>query len=338
MGEFQNQVPMNPRSDIDSLAFLGPNLRNVNAAQDTVQGQLAQLYNQNNPVLQMARQRGLEQASKQGMLNSSLAGQASELAFLNQATDIATKDAGTYFDQGKTNQDFENRFLSELQGLGISTTQAGVQGDIDKDKLREEYRLRGEILGQEYGLKAQELAQQFGYDIHKEGAKQATALHAQYMQAVAEINKADMKLADKTAQIESLRESMISALANSAHSFTLSPDEYLSYIQDTYDTVGESANNVFGTDVTEGISNGGADDKGTYWNIPSNFPGLGDGGDQWYTKPDGTSERINRDELNPDTKYREGDPLPAGFTWGVDPATGLFGIIPPKTTPKPVGY
>lgn len=78
--------------------------------QQTVQGQLTQIMNPNNPIIMQARTAGLEQANQSGLLDSSMAIGAAQNAAYSAAIPIAEQDAGTYNTDAATNAAAANAF------------------------------------------------------------------------------------------------------------------------------------------------------------------------------------------------------------------------------------
>lgn len=75
----------------------------VDPATQTVNGQVNSILAQDNPLIQKARSDAAATANSRGLLNSSMAVQAGESAVIDNALKIATPDAATYADAGKTN-------------------------------------------------------------------------------------------------------------------------------------------------------------------------------------------------------------------------------------------
>ena len=106
----------NPTVSTINSAATAPVSRSVNQATDTAQGQLNTLLDSNNPLMQRAYYQGVDYANGRGLLNSSVGAEVSQAAMMDAAIPIATSDAATYYDQGKTNQGFTNQFnLSDRQ-------------------------------------------------------------------------------------------------------------------------------------------------------------------------------------------------------------------------------
>lgn len=80
------------------------------AANQTMRGQLADYMSQDNPLLQMARARAIDQMNARGLSNSSMAIGAAEAAAYDSALPIVQNDANTYANAAKTNADTSNQF------------------------------------------------------------------------------------------------------------------------------------------------------------------------------------------------------------------------------------
>lgn len=102
------------------------------APDQTVRGQLDSVLAQNSPILQRARQQGLEAANARGLVNSSMGVQAGEAALLDQALRIATPDAGTFAAAGQFNTRELNQAGSENMAATNTAGQfnAGAQNDV----------------------------------------------------------------------------------------------------------------------------------------------------------------------------------------------------------------
>jgi hypothetical protein len=88
--------------------------------QMTVQGQLKTLLDPNSTLMAQARTQGIQDAARQGLLNSSLAGTAGENALIRQALNIATPDAETFNRTGLANTQAANQ-------IGLANAQNSLQ-------------------------------------------------------------------------------------------------------------------------------------------------------------------------------------------------------------------
>jgi len=85
----------------------------------TVQGQMTNLMQNDNPLMQRAQTRASQAANKRGLLNSSMGVQAGQEAALSAALPIAQADAQAYQTQGLANQNAMNTFGTASQAQGF---------------------------------------------------------------------------------------------------------------------------------------------------------------------------------------------------------------------------
>lgn len=71
--------------------------------EQTVQGQIKTIIDENSPLMKQAETRGLQQANKRGLINSSMAVQAGQAALYDVAAPIAQADATTQANAGEFN-------------------------------------------------------------------------------------------------------------------------------------------------------------------------------------------------------------------------------------------
>jgi hypothetical protein len=124
-------------------ASIGPQLQQVQANQ-TVQGQLADILKTGNPLLEGAKTRAAQAANARGLQNSSMAVQSGEEAIVNTAMPIAQQDAAVYQKQALVNQDISNQFLSIDKGAAydLEKAYAAFQQNnylFDKDAALKKY-------------------------------------------------------------------------------------------------------------------------------------------------------------------------------------------------------
>lgn len=139
--EQQRQTPVTDENVYNTTTSYDPERVQINEGQDTVQGRIQSVIDQNSPLIQGARTRAAQTSSRRGLLNSSMAVQSGEKAVFDSALPIAQQDAATYYDARTRNADAGNRALEyganaenqmSLQAAGIigqSRLQA-EQGDI----------------------------------------------------------------------------------------------------------------------------------------------------------------------------------------------------------------
>ena len=104
-----------------------PEKMEFDPTKQTVQGRVDDLLKQDSPYLQDARTRTAQVANTRGLINSSIAAGAGELAAIQAATPIAAQDAGFANTVASRNQDAANAALSQ-----------GAQGEqaIEQQTLR----------------------------------------------------------------------------------------------------------------------------------------------------------------------------------------------------------
>lgn len=156
-----SQTATQPASTVPTAPVVAaPVLSTVDADKETVQGQLRTLLDQNNPILQQARNRAQVQAASRGLQNSTLAAQAGEEAVISAAAPIAAADASTYSQRALANQQAQNTF-----GLGQQQFEQNrqLQADASVQRMAEQAlagdinsRLQLEQAGYNFQLSAQE--------------------------------------------------------------------------------------------------------------------------------------------------------------------------------------
>lgn len=156
--------PIEPVTPIAPISFnpttptaqpMAPAQINVTPDQ-TVQGQVKSIIDQNSPLMQQAETRSLQNMNTRGLINSSMAVGAGQAAVLDAAMPIASQDASTYAKNASDNAAFTNQFAMANNAQGY---------DITKNKLQQE--------------------QKFGYDtalttMQNDSAKELANITAQY--------------------------------------------------------------------------------------------------------------------------------------------------------------
>lgn len=121
----------------------------------TVQGQLTKVLDTGGPLMQRAETRAKQSMLDRGLLNSSIAIGAGQSALYDAATPIATSDANTFADAGKTNAQL---------GTQVSVANAGYANDAGRFNAGAANDLSGMIFktGADYGLQAKQQTFQTG--------------------------------------------------------------------------------------------------------------------------------------------------------------------------------
>jgi len=94
--------------------------------EETVAYQLDQILQANNPIIQRARTAGLQFANQRGLLNSSIAAQASQQAAIDAALPIAQQDARTFAEAAGQVTDIEGRSALQDAALGTEISRFNV--------------------------------------------------------------------------------------------------------------------------------------------------------------------------------------------------------------------
>lgn len=161
------QTTTTPTIDPPAPAQYTPVTQNV-STQSTVQGQLNNILNSNNPLMRSAKAQALDHMNQRGLLNSSLAATAGYKAMIDSALPIAQQDAQAYERQAMANQNFENQaaltntnwnnkllensYVTNLDFWKQANLQAqGQQNTLDR--MGYDAQLRKDLLTTEYGLK-----------------------------------------------------------------------------------------------------------------------------------------------------------------------------------------
>lgn len=166
----------------------------------TVQGQMAQITKQNNPLQQLATTSALQGVAKNGLLNSSMAIGAAQNAVLQSALPIATADANTYAASGQFNADAQNtgaQFNANSQNaasqFNIGTGQKAREFDITTANQNRQFNVSTKEGMREFNVNKNEAARQF--DVTSgEAARQfdAAELNKLNMNQLSEDNKVKM--------------------------------------------------------------------------------------------------------------------------------------------------
>lgn len=162
--------------------------------EDTVESRIQGIINKNSGLMQLANTRGLQQANRRGVLNSSMAGEAAQKAVLDAAFPIASQDATGSLRVKELNQAAGNTALqfgagernkaAYLRQQGDQAIElAQTQGNIDM--MRDGYaaQLQGylEELKQENSIESLRLASELEKDVmafgHELTLAQNTQLH-----------------------------------------------------------------------------------------------------------------------------------------------------------------
>ncbi|MFC0268582.1 hypothetical protein [Kushneria aurantia] len=128
--------------------------------EQTSAGQLEDILKSDSALMKQARTQGEQRANSRGLLNSSLAGQASQAAMISAAAPFARQDAQTHFQNSQANADRQQQeFMSRLgyqQQRGLNDQQYQNQRGLNEQnfqqtlgRMREQFQFDSDLAQQE---------------------------------------------------------------------------------------------------------------------------------------------------------------------------------------------
>lgn len=265
--------------------------------EQTVKGQLDQLYKEGSPFMDIARERAMRQAQAQGGQNSAMAAGFGEMAALDTAFKVAFEDAKTYAQSAQFNAMMSNQYslaeqrfnhnalLSDQnykQAVGLQTQR--IAGQLEAIRMDFEGRagLMDKELGQWFAKAAKQMEytlQQMAYgaqlDITKLGVAhgydlQKMAVGYSYNKALNGMNAVSNFMTNGFAQIMA-----------AAQNGNWTPEQFNKAMKEMMGFLGSGANRV-----------------GSIWGIAASGSQSPTGGSNWYdwsnysgTTPDYVSGR-----------------------------------------------
>ena len=142
--------------------------------QETVQGQLKSIIDENSPLMQSAKGEALAQSNSRGLINSSLAVQAGQKAVIDTAAPIAAQDASTYAASGlsaqNANQELNQTKYNALLGtvtkaqelsnaMQLATQQGKINSDLQAQQDAATYKLQTTLKQMGIDVDLQNIAQ-----------------------------------------------------------------------------------------------------------------------------------------------------------------------------------
>lgn len=188
-----------------------PTTRQV-AGDELVENRVANLQNEDNPLMRRAAAMAREEANRRGLLNSSISVGAAQGAVLDRATDIAGRDAQTYTNVLDRNLEFENRGgeLGSIQDFERAAFDANAQNRaaevgadqrFDLQRLNDEYGLRNEQLSLQASLERESEMFDQGDALQRSYITDMSNLSTNYMNGWFRIQESDMTPEEKTAAL-----------------------------------------------------------------------------------------------------------------------------------------
>lgn len=125
-------VPAVGTSAAANTVSADPAMRSVDAAKETVSGQLDKLLASDSPYIKQAEAGAMQTANQRGLINSSMAAGAGRAAAIGAALPVAQADASAYSGVSKDNQTATNAALS--QGADASNKAAMFNADAQNQQ------------------------------------------------------------------------------------------------------------------------------------------------------------------------------------------------------------
>lgn len=168
-----------------------PTTTQVDPATETVEQRIANLVNPENPINQRIATAIKERANARGLLNSSMAEQATQAAIIDNAQGIANADAQTYTQTRFRNQDALNEFSRAAQAHGFNMETLGQNFANDFAKMDKQFSIWKDQLG---ATRANDLQDKYMNGV---GAAQN-----QFAQMFSNIQNSNMDEGQKTAALQ----------------------------------------------------------------------------------------------------------------------------------------
>lgn len=163
--------------------------------EQTVQGQLEDLYNRDSPFFEQARQRAIRQHLSAGGQNSAMAAGFGELAAMDQAFKVAFQDAQTYARSAEFNASMANQFsLAEQRFIqnAILSDQAYDQAaalqtqrvEAQMESIVLDYKGRNQLMDKELDQWFLKAKQEFAYNMETLSKQADLQMRVNNMQAL----------------------------------------------------------------------------------------------------------------------------------------------------------
>lgn len=144
-----------PEFETAQTTSYAPERRVVDAAKETVSGQLDRALSSGSPLIDRARAGATQNANSRGLINSTMAVQAGEAAAIDAALPIASADAGVYGNVAAANQQYGNQAGQFNAGAtntaALQKSSAANQGLLQKTGAEQAQELQKQnIAGQSH--------------------------------------------------------------------------------------------------------------------------------------------------------------------------------------------
>jgi hypothetical protein len=195
-----------------------------------VEGRVNRITSSGSPLMQAAMTRAKQDANRRGLMNSSMAAGAGQMAVINSALPIAQADAGFYQQQTLANQDARNTIgLANAQNA-IATGTRGAEMDMNA----QQFGVTSGQAQQQIDAQREQFAQQLGLSTQELGLKRDQLTQAQ-QQFLADLDLRQSQLTEQSRQFDSGQAANISMfdreLAQKAEQFGLSQQQAITLAQ-----------------------------------------------------------------------------------------------------------
>lgn len=152
-------LPPTPATPAPAVA---PSQWNVTPDQ-TVQGQVKNIIDQNSPLMQQADTRSLQNMNTRGLINSSMAVGAGQAALYDAALPIASADASTFARAGESNNNSVNQFGMADKSQGFEMQKLDKAFDQNNQQLHQKFGYDAALtqMQSDNAIKQQEIQAQY---------------------------------------------------------------------------------------------------------------------------------------------------------------------------------
>lgn len=190
----------------------------------TVQGQLKGLLADNNPLVQIAKTQGLENAQERGLLNSSLGAEAGALAHYQYAMPIATQDATTYGNAARTNAENAVQVGMQQAGFDNQKQMADINFAHDSALSKQQAQQSLDQLNKQNANTINQLDESQRNTLQNTYLAQMNQLQLMMSQQTQQIQASDIPAESKTEQIAQMQATMNNLISWSAAAYGNMPN------------------------------------------------------------------------------------------------------------------
>lgn len=170
-----NAMPAPPKQEVVGYQ---PTARQIDPAKETVAGQFNTLTASDNPLIQMGRTRGVQQANQRGLINSTMAIGAADTAAYQAALPIAQTDAATYTQQARDNQAYSNEALKFTAGAANEAAGRDLTAWTDMAKANMDSAMKTQLATIEADYKTVMQSSATAAEMYKQAMKNITDIAA----------------------------------------------------------------------------------------------------------------------------------------------------------------